>query len=269
MTLELIVSNSPWNDKTHAPTVESWDPIDVHVRFDQPIAHALEYIDQDVTQFWIDVSTAGTPISTLRANKVLAEINDEARTFKNGRFKFALCKLPDALSQHYHAAFAATMAALPPGTHPVTLTFWTDNGLQKSGPLATLTFDFVLAEGSADHLRQVAAVNLEHGADQVDDPVAKAAAFERIRQSRLASASSSAAAGTVRVRLTAKDGDVRVRLHTGPGASLPTTVHKKVTSDWHVVQVGSSIELLGAGDSTLRSLATVNAGMDGTTLSVG
>ena len=119
MTIELIASNSPWNDKTHSPRIESWDPVEVHARFDQPISHELGYVDKDVTLFWLDVLVADAPVSRLTLNKVLPELQDEAKTFKNGRFRFPLCKLPDALSQTYHAAFAATLRRWLTPTDPV------------------------------------------------------------------------------------------------------------------------------------------------------
>ncbi len=266
MTIELIASNSPWNDKTHSPRIESWDSVEVHARFDQPISHELGYVDKDVTLFWLDVLVGGAPVSRLDLNKVLPELQDEAKTFKNGRFRFPLCKLPDALSQTYHAAFAETLATYAPGVYPVTVDLWTDNDLQKGAALATLTFEFEVAAGSADHLKSIADQNRALGADTLDDAEAKTAAFK----ARWASDKPKAAStSTIRVKLAAKHGDVRVRLHTGPGASMPTTVSKHVTTDWHTLQVGSKIELLDNQDNRTNDLLTVLAGMDGQTLDVG
>jgi len=266
MTIELIASNSPWNDKTHSPRIESWDSVSVHARFDQPISHELGYIDKDVTLFWLDVLVGDAPVSRLALNKVLPELQDEAKTFKNGRFRFPLCKLPDALSQTYHAAFAETLATYAPGVYPVTVALWTDNDLQKDTALATLTFEFEVAAGSADHLKSIADQNRALGADTLDDAEAKTAAFKARWASDKPKATS---ASTIRVKLAAKHGDVRVRLHTGPGASLPTTVSKNVTTDWHTLQVSSKIELLDYQDNRTNDILTVVAGMDGQTLDVG
>lgn len=267
MDLTLIASNSPWNETTHQPLIESWDPVEIHARFDQPLSHALEYVDKDVTLFWLEVFVGETPVSRLVIDKVLPELMDEARTFKKGRLRFPLCKLPDALSRTHHATFAETLADYPPGTYPVTVSLWTDNDLQKDAPLATMTFDFALAPGSADHLRSIAEQSRALGADALDDPEKKAAFFKKLWAP---SDRPAAASGTlVRVKLSARHADTRVRLHTGPGQSMATTVSRNVTTDWHSLAVGATIELLDDRDNRVRDLLVLDAGMDGSTLEVG
>lgn len=267
MPIEILASNSPWNDKTHSPTIESWDPVEVHVRFDQPIVHELEYVEKDVTLFWVEVVLNGEVVSRLATNRVLPELMDEARTFRNGRFRFSLCKQPDAMSQHFHAAFPKAAAGLAPGVYPVELKLYTDNPLQEGKVLAERTFTFEVAAGSSDHLNKVAEENAAQGADQVDDAAAKAEKYAKAWAYRGPSASPGG--GAIKVKLAARDGDVRVRLHQGAGRSMATTVQRNVETDWHEVAESSSIDLLDAGDTKVRSLVTVQAGHAGTTIVVG
>lgn len=266
MPIEILASNSPWNEKTHCPTIESWDPVEVHVRFDQPIVHELEYVEKDVTLFWVEVTLNGEVVSRLATNRVLPELMDEARTFRNGRFRFSLCKQPDAMSQHFHAAFPKAAAELAPAAYPVTLKLFTDNPLQEGKVLAEQTFVFEVAAGSADHLKKVAEENAAQGADQVDDAAAKA---EKYAKAWAYGGPKAAGGGTVKVKLAARESDVRVRLHQGAGSSMATTVQKHVETDWHELAEGSSIDLLDAGDQKVRSLVTVQAGHAGTTIVLG
>ncbi|MFN3316353.1 MAG: hypothetical protein ACK40K_06045, partial [Raineya sp.] len=126
MSIQIVVSNDMWNEKSHTQQANAYDDLNVYVHFDQPISHALEYIENDVTNFWLNVSTNGELIATLKANKILTELMNEAKNFQNGKFKFPLCSLPNALSQSYHAVFAQKMASLPAGTYTIELTFQTD-----------------------------------------------------------------------------------------------------------------------------------------------
>lgn len=265
MPIEVFASNSPWNDKTPCPSIESWDPVEVHVRFDQPIVHELEYVDKDVTLFWVEVGLDGLVVSRLATNRVLPELQDEARTFRNGRFRFALSKQPDALSQHFHAAFPKAAADLKPGRHAVTLKLFTDNQLQEGKVLAEGAFTFEVVEGSADHLKRVAEENEAQGADKVDDAAQKAEHYTKAWAHRGPEQSGDKA---IRVKLVARE-DVRVRLHQGGGRSMATTVQKNVETDWHEVAEGSSIDLLDGHDQRVRSLVTVQAGHSGTTIAVG
>jgi hypothetical protein len=266
MPASIVVSNDMWNEKSHATQVSSFDSVDVYVHFDQPISHDLEYIENDVTRFWVEITHNGELVSRLAANKVLNELMDEARMFKNGKFKFSLCKLPDALTQHFHAAFATYMAGQPAGSYTLVATLYTDNPLQVGKPLAERQFTFVVEPNSAEHLQKVAQVNTENGADREEDPEAKAAFYARMNQSKLATATST---GTqlVKIQLKGSSGDVRVRLHTGPGTTLPTTIQQNIISTYSVV-VGSPIELLGPGDSKIRDLVTVRADMEGMLMNV-
>jgi hypothetical protein len=266
MSMELIVSNSPWNEKTHCTSIECWDPVEVHVRFDQPIVHELEYVDQDVTLFWVEVALNGEIVSRLATNCVLAELQDAMRMFRDGRFRFSLCKLPDALTNHRHARFAARAATLAPGAYPVSLTLFTDNQLQAGKPLAEATFTFEIAPGSAEHLAKIAADNEAEGVDQVDDAAAKAERFAQLWQHK---GPSKSAAGSVKVKLAARHADTRVRIHEGPGRSSVITVQKHVETDWHTVTEGSTIDLLDSNDQTVRALVNVTSAHDGTTVVVG
>jgi len=266
MPITLIASNSLWNEKDHVALIESWDPIEVHVRFDQPISHELEYVDKDVTLFWVEVAVAGEPVSRLVANKVLPELMDEARSFKNGRFRFSLMKAPDALSQHHHARFAEVMAERAPGRYPVTLTLYTDNAQQAGKALAEASFELALEAGSQDMLRDVAAKSREAGADQLEDAEAKAAKMSALWSHR---GSAKPGARGLRVKLAAKSADTRVRLHQGGGRSQVVSVRTNIETDWHEVAEGSEIELVDASDAKVRALLVVSAALDGTTLTVG
>ncbi len=182
MSIQIIVSNDMWNEKTHVPKVSAYDDINLYVLFDQPVSHELEYVENDVTNFWLTLKTQGAEISTLKANKVLNELMSEAKSFKNGKFKFPVCSMPNALSQSYHALFAQKMAGKPAGKYEIEATFHTDNPVQKGKTLASVTFTFDLEEGAKAHLLKTASENLANGADKQDDPAAKAAAFDRINQ---------------------------------------------------------------------------------------
>lgn len=182
MSIQIVVSNDMWNEKNHAQQANAYDDLNVYVHFDQPISHALEYIENDVTNFWLQASTNGEHIATIKANKILTELMNEAKNFQSGKFKFPLCTLPNALSQKYHAIFAQKMASLPAGTYTIELSFYTDNPLQEGKILAQNTFQFELSEDAKTHLQRVAEENIAQGADVEDDVAAKQAAFERIKQ---------------------------------------------------------------------------------------
>lgn len=182
MSINLVVSNDMWNEKNHIPSVSAYDDVTLYALFDQSISHELEYIENDITHFWITLSTNGEFISKLKANKVLNELMDEAKTFKNGKFKFPLCALPNALSQSYHAAFAQKMATMSAGTYQIDVLFETDNPLQKDKILAEISFDFELTDDAKTHLQNIAEQNIAQGADIEEDAEAKKAAFDRINQ---------------------------------------------------------------------------------------
>jgi hypothetical protein len=182
MAINLIISNDMWNEKNHIPSVSAYDDVTLYALFDQPISHELEYIENDVTLFWITLSTNGEFISKLKANKVLNELMDEVKMFKNGKFKFSVCALPNALSQNYHAAFAQKMATMSAGTYKIDVNFETDNPLQKDKILAETSFDFELTDDAKSHLQNIAEQNIAQGADVEEDAEAKKAAFERINQ---------------------------------------------------------------------------------------
>lgn len=182
MSIHLVVSNDMWNEKNHASTVSAYDDITIYAHFEQPISHQLEYIENEVTYFWITLKTNGEVISKLKANKVLNELMDEAKMFKNGKFKFPVSSLPNALSQSYHAAFAQKMVTMSAGTYQIEVDFETDNPLQKDSILATTSFDFELTDDAKTHLQKIAEENIAQGADVEEDAEAKKAAFERINQ---------------------------------------------------------------------------------------
>ena len=182
MSINLIVSNDMWNEKNHIPSVSAYDDITVYAHFDQPISHELEYIENDSTNFWITLTTNGEVISKLKANKILNELMDEAKMFKNGKFKFPVCALPSALSQNYHAAFAQKMATMSAGIYKIDVLFETDNPLQKDKILAETSFEFELTDDAKSHLQKIAEENLAQGADIEEDTEAKKSAFERINQ---------------------------------------------------------------------------------------
>jgi hypothetical protein len=183
MPINIVVSNDMWNEKNSVSQVSAYDDVNVYVHFDQPISHELEYIEQEVTHFWITLTTQDEILATLKANKVLPELIDEAKTFKNGKFKFPVCSLPNALLQSFHAVFAQKMASLEAGTHSIDVTFETDNPLQKGKALAQTSFFFELTEDAKAHLQKVAEENIAQGADIEEDTEAKKEAFERIKQS--------------------------------------------------------------------------------------
>lgn len=264
MPVTLVVSNDMWNEKNHAAAVSSFDSLDVYVHFDQPISHELEYVEKDVTRFWVEIAHNGQLISRLTANKVINELMDEAKMFKNGKLKFSLCKLPDALTQHFHAAFAAYMANQPEGSYDLTATLFTDNPIQNGNPLGQARFSFTVEPGSHDHLRNVAQVNTENGADQEEDPEAKAAFYANLNKPMETRTSSTQ---TVKLQFKGSGGDVRIRIQTGPGTHLPTTIQQNVIAT-HAVVVGSAVELLGPGDAKERDIFTVRADMEGMLMSL-
>lgn len=182
MPVQLLVSDSLWNEKDHCPSVSVYDDLTLWAHFDQPVSHELEYIENDITRFWVDLELNGEPAARLSANKILAELMDEAKTFKNGKFKFPILSMPNALSNSYHAAFALKLAGMPAGKYTVNARFYTDNPIQQDRVLAELNFELDLPEGAQGHLQQVAQANLEQRADREDDVQAKAEAFERIKQ---------------------------------------------------------------------------------------
>lgn len=183
MPIQLVVSNDMWNEKANAEIVSAYDDINIYVHFEQPISYELEYIENDVTNFHLILRSQGENISILKANKVLNELMDEAKNFKNGKFKFPVCCLPNALSQNFHAAFAQNMAEKPAGTYTIEVCFETDNPLQKGKILAQSSFQFEMPEDSKAHLQKITQENLAQGADIADDPEAKKVAFERINAS--------------------------------------------------------------------------------------
>ncbi len=103
MPIQIVVSDDMWNEKKHSQQVSAYDDVQVYAHFDQAISHELEYIEKDITHFWLEVTHQGALIATLKTNKILPELMDEAKQFKNGKFKFPLCSLPSALSQSYQA----------------------------------------------------------------------------------------------------------------------------------------------------------------------
>lgn len=180
MSINLIVSNDMWNEKNHVSNVSAYDDMNIYAHFDQPISHELEYIENDITHFWITLATNGEFISKLKANKVLNELMDEAKMFKNGKFKFPVSALPSALSQNYHAVFAQKMATMPAETYKIDVLFETDNPLQKDKILAEISFDFELTDDAKTHLQNIAEQNIAQGADIEEDAEAKKAVFDRI-----------------------------------------------------------------------------------------
>jgi hypothetical protein len=171
-----------WNEKKHSEQVSAYDEVQVYVHFDQAIVHELEYIENDLTQFYLEATLQGTPLATLKANRVLPELMEEAKQFRNGKFKFPLCCLPNALSQSFHAAFAQYMATQPEGLYEIALRFFTDNPLQAGKVLAESSFRFEIAQGAQAHLQRIADENIAQGADKEEDAAVKIAAFERIKQ---------------------------------------------------------------------------------------
>lgn len=183
MAIKIVVSNDMWNEKNSISQVSAYDDVNLYVLFDQPISHELEYIEQDITHFWLKLATNGELIATLKANKVLPELMDEAKTFKNGKFKFPVCSLPNALSQSFHAVFAQKMSAMTAGVYAIEVTFETDNSLQKRKVLAQTSFDFELTDDAKPHLLRIAEENMAQGADIEEDAEAKKEAFARINSS--------------------------------------------------------------------------------------
>ena len=169
-----------WNETANSSEFYGTDLLEAHIRFDQPISHELEYIENDVTRFFLTLESNGQFISRLSANKVLNELMTEAKDFRNGKFRFPICKMPDALTPNYHAAFAAAMAEMPAGTHEIKAIFETDNPLQKGKVLAEGSFSFILSDADRDYLRSVAAENNAKGADQEEDVEAKAAFYQNL-----------------------------------------------------------------------------------------
>lgn len=182
MPINIVVSNDMWNEKNSVSQVSAYDDLNVYVHFDQPISHELEYIAQDVTLFWLKLAVHGEAIAELKANKVLPELMDEAKNFKNGKFKFPICSLPNALSQSFHAVFAQKMSAMEAGIYPIEISFETDNAPQKGNILAQASFQFELTEDAKPHLQKIAEENTAQGADIEEDAEAKKEAFERINR---------------------------------------------------------------------------------------
>lgn len=171
-----------WNETEHSQEVYATDLIEAHVKFDQPISHELEYIEKDITRFYLTLKTSDTVISRITANKVLNELMTEAKDFRNGKFRFPISKAPDALSLTYHAAFAAVMAEKPAGTYPIEVSFETDNPLQQGKVLAQCQFNFILGVTDGDYLRQIAADNSAQGADKEEDPEAKKEFYDNLNK---------------------------------------------------------------------------------------
>lgn len=180
MAINIVVSNDMWNEKNSVSQVSAYDDVNVYVHFDQPISHELEYIENDITRFWLTLTNQGEVLATLKANKVVMELMDEAKNFKNGKFKFPVCSLPNALSQSFHAVFAQKMASLPAGMYAIEVTFETDNPLQKDKVLAQTSFSFELTEDAKPYLQKIAEENIAQGADVEEDAEAKKEAFARI-----------------------------------------------------------------------------------------
>ena len=180
MAISIVVSNDMWNEKDSAAQVSAYDDLNVYVHFDQAISHELGYIENEVTHFMLQVSSGGEVLAELKTNRVLPELMSEAKNFKNGKFKFPLSAMPNALSQSYHALFAQKMAQKPAATYRIELSFSTDNPIQAGQSLAQAQFDFELTEDAKSYLGQIAEANIAQGADVEEDPEAKQAAFARI-----------------------------------------------------------------------------------------